>query len=381
MKILQVITKFGLGGAEEVAINLATGLAQKGHQVRVVTVVAPKPADQIGAFQKQRLESAGIETIELGGPNSRVNALYVPSRLASLIRSWKPDLVHAHTDIPDFMVSLATRRVKVPLVRTIHNSELWPTHRLMGRISETNFNDDLVVHISKGAKKAYLDLRKRFDMLPSKTQINIPNGIPVPSLSERAGRPSLEAEFGADSSKLLLCFAGRFTSQKGFDVLLGALEEMPEKTRNKLQIHAFGSGEDKEKFEKQVARKGLPVLFHDPVPGLGRLFPAFDAVVMPSRFEGFALVPLECQAVGVPVICTRAPGLQETVSPDWPLMVPVEDTVELGQLLTDICDGKHDLKALGARAEKWAARFSVPRMVAQYDDAYRKFLGVSGASR
>ncbi len=376
MRIIQVITAFWLGGAEEVAINLALGLRQRGHDSCVVAVNTPKAADRVGEDQKKRLSEGGVEFLEIGGPHFRLNSLIAPFRLASFCRAWKPDVVHSHTDIPDFTLSLARRITNIALARTIHNTTLWPTHHLMGWVSEQRFRDDLIVHISDGAKAAYRKLRQKYALPESRTQVTIPNGVRKASEKERFDRTALVRECGANAEKILFCFAGRFTSQKGFDILLDAFERLPEGVLNKLQLHAFGEGEEKGRYFNRVAEQQLPIFFHSPIPEIRRLFPAFDAVVMPSRFEGLPLVALESLAAGVPVIGTSAPGLGETLPPEWPLKVPVENATALGKLIADFVGGAFNTEQLRERAARWGDRFTVDKMVEAYDTAYRDYLSL-----
>ena len=65
---------------------------------------------------------------------------FAPPLLSRLIRRWKPDIVHSHTDIPDLCVALARRIRKFPVARTIHNTSLWPTHYFIGRVAESAFD-------------------------------------------------------------------------------------------------------------------------------------------------------------------------------------------------------------------------------------------------
>ncbi len=149
----------------------------------------------------------------------------------------------------------------------------------------------------------------------------------------------------------------------------------------KLQLHAFGRGEERETYLNRVTERRLPVLFHSPVPGISRLFPAFDAVVMPSRFEGLARVAVESLAAGVPIIATSAPGLREALPPRWPLTVPVEDHNALGNVIADFVDGAFDEETLSEGAARWGQNFTADKMIEAYETAYRDFLSFERTPR
>ncbi len=374
MRILHVITAFQLGGAEELAINLTRGMVHRGHQCCVVTVGRIRGENEIGKNQRRRLSEVGIDIVELAGFNMRWNALFAPFRLSALIKSWKPDIVHSHTDIPDFIVSLTRRVRKFRVARTIHNSELWSTHPIFGRLCEAAFQDDLIVFISKDTKTAYQALRRRYALPESGTQHLIPNGVFVPDKAERFGRSHLAEACDADLNKAQFCFAGRYNPQKGFDILLKAIAKLSPDYLRRCEFHAFGRGEDREKYVEAVSRDKLPVLFHPPVSQIVRLLSAFDAVVMPSRFEGLPLLAIESMAVGTPVIVTRAPGLREAIPPDWPLVSPVEDPEAMRDLLVTFLDGAFDTAQLAEQGMNWVQKHnSLDGMVDEYERAYREF--------
>ena len=116
---------------------------------------------------------------------------------------------------------------------------------------------------------------------------------------------------------------------------------------------------------------------HPAIAGVQEIFPEFDAVIMPSRFEGFGLVSLEALARGVPVIGTRAPGLNETYPPDWPLTVPVEDSDALSRLIIKFNDGAYDVGQLKKIAKIQGEQFTISRMANAYEKAYQDYLNSS----
>jgi glycosyltransferase involved in cell wall biosynthesis len=182
-------------------------------------------------------------------------------------------------------------------------------------------------------------------------------------------------EIGADANRRLFCFAGRLTYEKGVDILLDSLTRLPSHQIDSLQLHVFGDGADRKRLQKTAAQHRLPVVFHPPVRGVARLFPAFDCVLVPSRFEGLGIVALESLAAGVPVIGSDAKGLREALPEHWPLVAPVEDAAALARLLTRVVAGTIDLSRLGKVGRKWArANFRVDDMIGNYTEAYQHFL-------
>ena len=367
MKVLQVITGFQLGGAEDLAIDLSVALTRRGHDCRLVAV---RPcSDDIGRAQKRRLREAGVVFYEYCWSGRVRIATFVPFKLAKLFREWRPDIVHSYTDIPDLVVGLASRLVRVKLARSIHNTVLWPTRWILGGITEMACRDDLVFACSEGAKTAYKALRNRYRLWAACPRL-VYNGVEIPDGID-GDAADLEKTFRLSRAKIRLLFAGRFVPQKGFDVLLDALAMMPPSRRDKIELHAIGSGPQEAGFRSRVASTGLPVIFHEPIERIARIYPLFDALIMPSRFDGLSLVGAGALAAGVPILTTTAAGSIETVPPGWPLVCQAGDPDSLAEMLGRIIDGNIELKALGAEGAAWARdRFSLDAMIDAYERGY-----------
>ena len=159
-------------------------------------------------------------------------------------------------------------------------------------MAESGFKNELVVSISRASYAAYKGLRRRFLLPESPYQHFIMNDVELPVGEKKTDRSDL-LKLGADMGRVQLCFAGRLTYQKGFDVLVAATELLEPSIRDQIEVHAFGFGEDKDMLVGRVRRSQLPIHFHDPVPRINRLFPRFrcsrNAVKMggpPSRGFG-----------------------------------------------------------------------------------------------
>lgn len=129
----------------------------------------------------------------------------------------------------------------------------------------------------------------------------IPNGIPLVPLPDRH---AARAELGLpDDGPTVLGVVGRLTGQKGIDRLLDALSLMGR--RPDVTLVVIGEGEDEHELRAQASALGLG----DAVHWMGRRpgqasMPAFDVLVVPSRYEGFPYVLLEGLWAGLAVVAT-----------------------------------------------------------------------------
>lgn len=379
MKILHVVTGFGIGGAERVAFSLATELARH-HDVQVVGIFGVPPAyEPIRQANLRLLAAGGVKTIEIGLRKKGPQILGALAGLGSAIRNFDPHIVHSHTDIPDFFISLVRRATRFTQARTIHNTVLWPGRTLIPRVVEAGFRDDLVVGVGEGAKAAYLALRDRLGLPATNFVSVVPNGIVPVEESDLLSKDQAGTILGIAPGRVCLGFVGRLDRQKGVDLLLDAVERLEEGARRRIELHIVGDGPERNALGARAA--GLPVIFHGARADARRLMTAFDLMIVPSRHEGFPTVALEARMAGAPTLMSDAPGICDMPTTDGLLRVPAENPAALAHALRLCLDKLPELKA-GAEAATSAARltYSAARMAREYEALYGTYLArVSGA--
>lgn len=92
-----------------------------------------------------------------------------------------------------------------------------------------------------------------------------------------------------------------------------------------LTVHIIGDGPDRERLNSLVHKLGLgeTVIFEGWVEDMKSWYSKLDAIVLPSRFEGFPLVMVEAMYYGVPVVASKVDGMEEVLPAHW--LFPVND--------------------------------------------------------
>lgn len=140
------------------------------------------------------------------------------------------------------------------------------------------------------------------------------------------------AKMPADGRKLVAI--GRFSEQKGFDLLIEAMAEAV-KAAPELTLTMVGDGELRPRIEQAIARHNLSA--HVTLAGWqdeSRVRAALadaHALVVPSFAEGLPVVIMEAMAAARPVIATAIAGVPELVTPDCGWLVPSGDPVALAR--------------------------------------------------
>jgi glycosyltransferase involved in cell wall biosynthesis len=126
----------------------------------------------------------------------------------------------------------------------------------------------------------------------------------------------LREELGIGAGPLLVGFLGRFMPEKGFPLLLDAVERLVcEGRAPAFHVVAFGSGDYRREYAKAVGRRGLGgyVTLLEFVPDVRPVLRQLDLVVVPSLWEASSLVSMEAMAAGVPVLGSDCAGLREVL--------------------------------------------------------------------
>lgn len=369
LRVMQVITRLGLGGAEKVSLALVHGLRPE-IDFAVFTVNG-LGTDAVGADMAASLAAAGIPwfrgtrlTLKRGG------MLTGGLALTRAMRAFRPDVLHFHAETAEIcgavMTCLPLGGMRPAVVRTIHNSVFWRFWPRLGRWCDRRLAHAYIAGVSAAALAEFH--RYRTDSgapaAPVPPSI-IYNGVALPLLPPRYAP--------ADPAVRRVLFAGRFEPEKGTDVLVAALPlvTLPPGVRGELTV--LGHGRLAPLLHALAAQPpaGWTVAVLPPVAHLPALLPAFDLVVMPSRFEGLGLVAVEALFCGTPLVATTGPGLREAVPETHPWLARPGDTPHLAATLTAALRDTDRWSAAGTTAQHFAAdRFASAKMLDAYHRLY-----------
>jgi glycogen(starch) synthase len=164
----------------------------------------------------------------------------------------------------------------------------------------------------------------------------IPNGVSPIQVRDSNRVKQLRDRLAIPALIPVIVGAGRLSIEKGFDVLVKALDDVQVP---RLVCVIAGSDGGVESDVRAVAarlRPGVSVLF----PGrlvredVAALLTIADVVVVPSRAESFGLVALEALAYGKRLVASRVGGLAELLSPDVAELVAQGDVTALASAIT-----------------------------------------------
>ena len=284
----------------------------------------------------------------------RINAKYVPvntrgfygrfiKKIFAELVFGNYDLVHSHGFTSGVLTSPIASIARTPHVMTSH--DVLRTHQFKGLrgyfkklvLSTVLPLIDAIQSVSHDAEQNLVEFIPKLKRHPQKLLV-IPNGIEIERFADITSRP-LRKELGLPDDTFLIGFLGRFMSQKGFDVLVDAVELLSQE--NGLPkvpiVIGVGSGGFFREDQQMMLERNLGHYFRfiKFEANIASLLSGLDLVVMPSRWEAAGLVAMEALVAGIPLIGTNCLGLREVLANTPATVVEVDNAKQLARAMID----------------------------------------------
>lgn len=385
MRILEIET-FGRGGLIHYTYNLACALAERGHEVTLLTTAAYELEDRslptglrvvkaIGRFthrQRHRLST------RLLGRARSVEALFDSFAVARFARRLQPDVIHVHSTHTSSLTFLgALRMLGIPVVATTHvvtphepirfqNAIYRRIHQLSHlHIAHSEFDRDrLFEEFAVDPECVVVIPHGEYEFFASGVE---------PSDSGLARRT-----FGFEPQHKIALFFGYIREYKGLDILLEAWPAVAEAIPEARLLVAGDPGRlnesRRQELETWATRVGAVHRFqYIPFSEVRRYFEAADALAMPYRHISQSGVLYLALSLGVPVVATKVGALPEVLRDgESALLIPPESPEELSQALIRLLsdEGLRDRVRRGGR--RVADEHSWPAIAVRTEEAFVK---------
>jgi glycosyltransferase involved in cell wall biosynthesis len=224
-------------------------------------------------------------------------------RLDRAVKDFQPDLIHSHHLW--LLTALIKRSFpKIPVVTTCHGSDLRQFQKcvdLQPRIQSGCAGLEGIMALSQAQKREIIRL---YGFAPDQvTVVGVGYHQEIFRAEPKPLPPPIE-----------MVFAGKLSRAKGVPWMLRALSEVSEAP---WRLHLIGGGEGPEKEEALTLAESLGdrVQVHGLLPQetLAEIFRGSHLLILPSFYEGLALVLLEALACDCRLVSTNFPGLEEVL--------------------------------------------------------------------
>lgn len=324
MRLLVVTSSFhpAIGGAESYAYAISSALAQRGHQVVVITdhpdeLTQPVSGDPVGV-QVNRF--SGYRDL-LSDPSKifwEQMAYSLFPEVAAVLDGFTPDAVLTNSLDAAVVGKTIALHLRVPWVATSHEQapEREPLGEARMQVVYQVLSPDLVL-----AGSWFYANRARMYQAPCEI---VYHGIDTNMFTPGPNRGQTRSRYGIGEEEVLLVCAGRLKERKGIREAVEAFaivhRQFPSARLLVTGTVNSGSLEYADNLQARITQPDIvgtvTIDRTVPYPGMPSILGAADIVLQPSLEEGLGLAVLEAMSVARPVVTTAIPGIQEILTVD-----------------------------------------------------------------
>lgn len=360
MKILFFIRSLNAGGAERQLVVTAKGLAERGHQVTVLTFYA-------GGFYTDELNDTKVQLLSLHKKNRWDLRAFI-FRLVKVLRKQSPDVIYSF---------LGTANILAVLIRP-----LIPAARIVWGVRASNMDLEKYDWLSRWSYSVECRLARFSDLIianshaglqyavahgfPEKKLMVIPNGIDTDHFRpDRSAGVRLRKEWGVAESEFLIGLVGRIDPMKDLPTFFAAAVLIKQQY-SQVRFVCVGTGAAM--YEKTMHQLATKLGLDDVLIWAGRhtdmvaVYNAFDIASSSSYGEGFPNVIGEAMACGVPCVVTDV-GDSAMIVGDTARVVAVGDSKMLAQAISTTLQRKSEVDWAEISRNRIEENFSLKQLV------------------
>ncbi len=363
------------GGSGVVATELAIHLAERGHEVHVVSYEMPVRLER----PRPNLLFHNVTVGEYPLFRHPPYTLNLCNKLIEVVEEHGVEIIHSHYAIPHAAAAWQAREVlrscdrpkgkgryDVKLACTLHGTDITLVGREPGYYELTRFAIDRQDLITTPSEWLARETEQHFHVAPGRIKA-IPNFVELDRFQpdpQPSWRPTL-----APADTKVITHVSNFRPVKRVEEVVRAFHVI--RRRMKAVLVLVGDGPELPKAESLARELGI----RDDLRLLGNQRPepvlqASDLFLLPSRAESFGLAALEAMACGVPVLGYHAGGLPEVVEDGVTgILCPEGSDVCLGTLAANLLEDAPRLAGMRLAARAKAERFAPSPIVDVYEEA------------
>lgn len=347
--ILFIVRTMGLGGTENVVLQLCEILSDKVNKI----VVCSSGGVHEKKLQEMEIKHYLIPDIASKNPMDMLKSC---RSIKSIIDKEQITIVHSHHRMAAFYVELVAPKSAVK-VANAHN-----TFTDKKKLTQLAYRNTKVIAVGEMVKKNLAEYfgipKEQICVIHNAVKPIDGNVVPVEALCQERTK-----------GNVLIGNIGRLSEQKGMTYYIEAAE-ITARTHPEARFVIVGDGEEKEKLHAQVKAKGIQgkVLFLGYRNDIQNVMSQLDFVVLSSLWEGLPLTPIEAYSVGKTVIGTAVDGTPEIIRDgvDGYLVEP-RNPMQLAEKMNELIENPEMRESMGIQAMKrYQDEFSFEKLSERY---------------
>jgi len=353
MKIIHIITAFGIGGAEKLLLNVVNKQVEE-HSVFLIYL---KPLNSLISEIDARVEVKNI-------PISFSTVL----KLKKCYKRIKPDIIHTHLGHADILGTWSARNIESKVFCTMHNIYF-----------KKNFLDVVFFEIYK-----FLFLRTvkkgHIISISKSVESHVLNRLRIPInrshlLVNAIPKKEIPPKKYSDE-KINLLFVGRLEKQKSLETLLKAVEHLKTiKLKKEFQLTIVGDGKLRNKLEHLTKQLHIDTIvrFEGEQKDVDSYYKQSDIFILPSIWEGFGISILEAFSAKSAVIASNIEGPAELISHNENgLLFEPKNHIQLAERITELINNEEKRHKIARKGyDSFTQKFHIDIYVEKLNQLYK----------
>jgi L-malate glycosyltransferase len=361
------------GGSGIVGSELGRELAERGHTVHFISSVMPTRVTELN----ERVHFHEVDMMTYPLFEHQPYDLALATKMATVARAEKLDLLHVHYAIPHSISGILAREsIKdkryVPVITTLHGTDITLVGADRSYLPITRYalqQSDGVTAVSKFLKKATIET---FDFDDVEV---IPNFI-CPKHYVKLDNSPLREQLAPNGEKLLVHVSNFRPVKRPIDCIEIFARVKEEFHDVRLVMVGDGPERSAAKYRAESLGVGADTVFVGKKANIADYLGVSDIFLLPSELESFGLAALEAQACELPVIATRIGGIPEVVNDgESGFLSDIGDVEKMAANTLKLLRDDEMRQAFGSRGREISVqRYSTQAIIPQYISFYEQVL-------
>jgi glycosyltransferase involved in cell wall biosynthesis len=387
LKIVHIITRLILGGAQENTIITCKVLAQRGHDVTLITGPALGPEGEL--FNQAQGQGYKVVVIDrLRRPINPFNDVISYFQVKKLLRQLQPDIIHTHSAKAGILGRFAghklkTQNPKLKIVHTLHGLAFHPY--------QSEALNKFYIAVEKSAAKRtdfFISVADAMTAQATAVGISSPEQYVtaysaidehdfLEPISQEKKR-DFRQKYGIGENAVVLVTVARLFMLKGHEYIIESAKELSKRFENCIWLFV-GDGNLSEHYKRQARE----LVLTDRIKFTGLLPPSqiplaiqsSDILVHCSLREGLARTLPQAMLCGRPAISFDVDGAREVVNENTGRLIEPKNVEQLIEACAELMENADLRRKLGEQGrESVKEKFAPDTMVDTIEDVYRKLL-------
>jgi glycosyltransferase involved in cell wall biosynthesis len=385
LKIVHIITRLILGGAQENTLITCKLLAQRGHDVTLITGPAIGPEGEL--FEQTKNQKYKVIVI-----NKMIRAIcplydFISYRqIKKILRQLQPDIVHTHSAKAGILGRFAAdglRGTKPKIVHTIHGLAFHPYQSKWlnkfyiavekSAAKRTDFFISVADAMTAQALAAGIGREEQFATIYSAVEEEKFLG-PI----SRERKREFRCKYGVADDAIVLITIARLFMLKGHEYIIESARELSRRFGNAMWLF-IGDGNLADDFKRQVRELGLAerIRFTGLLPPsrIPLAIQSSDILVHCSLREGLARALPQAMLCGKPVVSFDVDGAREVVNESTGRLIKPKNVEQLTKACAELIEDENLREKLGEAGREFVKeKFAPEVMVSKIEQVYNKLV-------